>query len=134
MRTVLFACTHNAGRSQMAAALFDRAAKGRYRSLSAGTQPATDIHPVVRAALREVGIDLGPVSPRLLTPELANEADVLVTMGCEEACPIVPGVRRIDWPLEDPKGEPIETVREIRDDIAKRVAALLTELNQSAAP
>lgn len=129
MRTVLFACTHNAGRSQMAAALFARAANGRYHVLSAGTQPATDVHPVVRDALAELGIDLGTVRPTLLTAQVADQADLLVTMGCGEACPVVPGTRRIDWPLDDPKGQPLAKVREIRDEIARRVSELLAELD-----
>ncbi len=128
MMTVLFACTHNAGRSQMAAALFERAARGEARSLSAGTAPATQIHPVVREAMSEIGIDLGDRTPRLLTPAVAQAADVLVTMGCGEACPVVPGVRRLDWPVDDPAGQPLETVRSIRADIARRVDDLVAEL------
>jgi arsenate reductase (thioredoxin) len=126
--TILFACTHNAGRSQMAAALCERAAGSRVRVVSAGTQPADAIHPAVRDALREIGIDVAGRVPQPLTPEIAAQADVLVTMGCGEACPIVPGARRIDWPIEDPKGQPLERVRAIRDDIARRVAALIEEL------
>jgi arsenate reductase len=125
--TVLFACTHNAGRSQMAAALFVRAAKGKARVLSAGTDPAPAVHPVVRETLAEIGISL-TTPPRLLTPALAQEADVLVTMGCGESCPILPGVRREDWAIDDPKDQPVERVRAIRDEIADRVAALISAL------
>lgn len=126
MSTVLFACVHNAGRSQMAAALFNaKADPAKARAVSAGTQPGDRIHPVVADALREIGIDVSALKPRLLTPELAREAAVLVTMGCGEACPNVPIPERLDWPLEDPKGRPIERVREIRDDIARRVDELL---------
>jgi arsenate reductase (thioredoxin) len=125
--TILFACTHNAGRSQMAAALLGRAAGGRVRVLSAGTQPAAEIHPVVRQALAEIGLDVTH-TPQLLTREIAEQADVLVTMGCGESCPVVPGVRRIDWAVEDPKGQPLERVRRIRDDVARRVAGLVEEL------
>lgn len=128
MKTVLFACVHNAGRSQMAAALFNlRADLAKAKAVSAGTQPGERVHPVVQDALAEIGIDVAGLRPRLLTPELAREAATLVTMGCGEACPHVPGLERLDWPLEDPKGKPIERVREIRDDVAKRVDALLAE-------
>lgn len=116
----------------MAAAMFARAAQGRYRTISAGTQPAAEVHPVVRQALAEVGIDLGPLAPTLLSPELASQADVLVTMGCGEGCPVVPGVRRYDWPLEDPKGALLATVRAIRDDIESRVTSLLAALDSSS--
>jgi arsenate reductase len=126
--TVLFACTHNAGRSQMAAAFCERLGAGRVRALSAGTAPAAAVHPVVGEAMRERGIDLGGAVPRKLTAEVAAEADVLVTMGCGEACPIVPGVRVVDWPLEDPAGQPLERVRAIRDEVERRVRALLEAL------
>jgi arsenate reductase len=125
--TVLFVCTHNAGRSQMAAALFARAAHGKARVLSAGTSPASAVHPVVREALAEIGISL-TTRPRLLTPALAQEADVLVTTGCGESCPILPGVRHEDWAIDDPKDQPLERVRAIRDEIADRVAALISSL------
>lgn len=126
MKTVLFACIHNAGRSQMAAAWLDALAdRSKARAVSAGTQPGTAVHPEVLVAMREVGIDLAAVSPRLLTDELAREASLLVTMGCGESCPVVPGLRREDWPLEDPKGKTVERVREIRDDVRARVVALL---------
>ena len=126
MKTVLFACIHNAGRSQMAAAWFNALADTtRARAISAGTEPGTRVHPEVLTAMREVGIDLEGIAPRKLTDELAATASILVTMGCGEACPVVPGLRPMDWPLEDPKGKPVERVREIRDDVRGRVAALL---------
>lgn len=124
-RVVLFACVHNAGRSQMAAAWLNHLADPRkVRAISAGTQPADRVHPMVAEVMREVGIELGS-EPRLLTPELASQVDHLITMGCGEECPVVPGVRREDWPLPDPKGQPIERVREIRDEIHARVERLL---------
>jgi arsenate reductase len=126
MKTVLFACIHNAGRSQMAAAWFNALSdSARARAISAGTEPGTRVHPEVLAAMREVGIDLAGVSPQKLTEELAATASILVTMGCGEACPVVPGIRRMDWPLEDPKNKPIERVRQIRDEVRDRVAELL---------
>jgi arsenate reductase len=126
MKTVLFACIHNAGRSQMAAAWFNALAdEGKVRAISAGTEPGTRVHPEVVAAMREVGIDLEGMAPQKLTDALAQTASILVTMGCGEACPLVPGLRRMDWPLEDPKGKPVERVREIRDDIRARVTELL---------
>jgi arsenate reductase (thioredoxin) len=126
MKTVLFACVHNAGRSQMAAAWFNRLAdSSRARAISAGTDPGPRVHPEVIAAMREVGIDLLGASTTRLTPELAREAQLLVTMGCGDQCPYVPGARRDDWPLEDPKGKPIERVREIRDEIRDRVQVLI---------
>lgn len=126
MKTVVFACIHNAGRSQMAAAWFNAlAAPEKVRGVSAGTTPADRVHPEVLAAMREVGIDLTHARPQLLTDDLASSATLLVTMGCGEACPVVPGLRREDWPLEDPKGKPIERVREIRDDVRKRVEELV---------
>jgi arsenate reductase len=125
-KTVIFACVHNAGRSQMAAALFNlEADASKVRAVSAGTQPGAHVHPEVVVAMRELGVELAEVKPRLLTDELAREATMLVTMGCGEACPAVPGLRRDDWPLEDPKGKPIERVRAIRDDVRGRVAQLL---------
>jgi arsenate reductase (thioredoxin) len=129
MITVLFACIHNAGRSQMAAALFNRLADpARARAISAGTQPGARVHPEVVVALREQGIEVSDVRPQKLTPALAAGAQVLVTMGCGDECPVVPGARREDWPLEDPKGKPVERVRQIRDDIEARVRALLDSL------
>lgn len=126
MNTVLFACVHNAGRSQMAAAWFNVLADpSKARAISAGTEPGKRVHPEVVTAMREVGVDLQGVSPQKLTDELAATASTLVTMGCGEACPVVPGLRRMDWPLEDPKGKPIEQVRAIRDDVKSRVNELL---------
>ncbi len=127
MKTVLFACIHNAGRSQMAAAWFNAlAAPAKARGLSAGTQPGDRVHPEVLAVMREEGIDLDDVRPQRLTDDLAASATLLITMGCGEACPVVPGLRREDWPLEDPKGKPLERVREIRDDVRRRVEALIS--------
>jgi arsenate reductase len=135
MKTVLFACVHNAGRSQMAAAWLDALADpSKACALSAGTEPGERVNPEVVRAMREVGIDLGGSVPRRLTEALAAEADLLVTMGCGEACPVVAGVERDDWPLDDPKGAPIERVREIRDEIAHRVRSLLAERGWSRVP
>jgi arsenate reductase len=126
MKTVIFACVHNAGRSQMAAAFFNQIAdSNQARALSAGTEPATRVHPEVKTVMGEVGIDLSTAEPQRLTPDLAAGATLLVTMGCGEACPIVPGVRRDDWPFPDPKGQPLERVREIRDAIRERVQELV---------
>lgn len=126
MKTVLFACIHNAGRSQMAAAWFNALADhDKAQGVSAGTEPGTRVHPEVVQAMREVGIELEGVQPRKLTDELAAQSSLLITMGCGEACPYVPGLRRLDWPLEDPKGKPVERVREIRDDVKARVLNLL---------
>ena len=123
---VLFACIHNAGRSQMAAAWFNHLAdSGKARAVSAGTEPGTRVHPEVVAAMGEVGLDLSQGKPQYLSDDLARTASLLVTMGCGEACPHVPGLERDDWPLEDPKGKPLERVREIRDDVRQRVVALL---------
>lgn len=128
-RVVLFACVHNAGRSQMAAALLNQLAEpGRARALSAGTQPAAHVHPVVVEAMREVGSELSEAQPQRLTAELAAGADLLITMGCGEACPVIPGLRQEDWPLPDPKGQPMERVREIREEIRARVQKLLEAL------
>lgn len=131
MATVLFVCLHNAGRSQMSAALFDRAAAGRHAALSAGTTPGDRVHPEVVAVMREpgFGIDLSDRVPQLLTDGLAQQADVVVTMGCGDRCPYIPGRRYIDWALTDPKGLPIDEVRAIRDDIAVRVEDLVRELD-----
>jgi arsenate reductase len=126
MKTVLFACVHNAGRSQMAAAWFNRLADpSKARAVSAGTDPGPRVHPEVVTAMREVGVDLAGAETTRLTPDLAVQAQWLVTMGCGDACPYVPGARRDDWPLDDPKGKPIERVREIRDEIRGRVQALI---------
>jgi arsenate reductase len=126
---VLFVCLHNAGRSQMSQAVFERAAAGRHHARSAGTTPAERVHPEVLAAMAELGIDLSDRTPQLLTRELAEWADVVVTMGCGEDCPFVPGVRYIDWELPDPAGRPVEEVRATRDEIEHRVAQLLAELD-----
>jgi arsenate reductase (thioredoxin) len=128
MAHVLFVCLHNAGRSQMSQALFERAADGRHTAASAGTTPAEHVHPEVVEVMGELGIDLAGRSPERLTVEAAREADVVVTMGCGDECPYIPGKRYIDWDLEDPKGLPLERVREIRDDIAGRVQRLAAEL------
>ena len=125
MKIVIFACVHNAGRSQMAAAFAKKAAAGKLRAISAGTDPGTRVHPEVIEAMKEVGIDLSDARPQKLTAELAQGADLLITMGCGDKCPYVPGLRIEDWPLEDPKGQPVEKVRQIRDDIKRRVDTLL---------
>jgi arsenate reductase len=128
LKTVLFACVHNAGRSQIAAALFDALVdRAKASAISAGTEPAARVHPEVVAALAERGIDRSSASPQKLTPELASNVDVLVTMGCGETCPVVPGVELHDWPIEDPKGKPVERVREIVTEIEARVRAMLAE-------
>ncbi|HWO69959.1 MAG TPA: arsenate reductase ArsC [Actinomycetota bacterium] len=125
---VLFVCVHNAGRSQMAAALLERYGRGRVRVRSAGSEPADRIHPEVREAMAEVGIDLSRESPKPLTGEAVEAADVVVTMGCGDACPVFPGKRYLDWDLPDPAGKPLEEVRAIRDEIDRRVRGLLAEL------
>ena len=129
MTDVLFVCLHNAGRSQMSQALFERAAGRRHTAASAGTRPADRVHPEVAEVMREIGIDLADRRPQLLTRELAAQADVIVTMGCGDECPFSPGKRYIDWDLPDPAGRPIEEVRATRDDIANRVTQLLGELD-----
>jgi arsenate reductase len=128
MANILFVCLHNAGRSQMSRALFERAAEGRHEAASAGTTPAERVHPEVVEAMAEIGIDVSRETPRKLSEEMAEWADVVVTMGCGDECPYVPGRRYVDWELEDPKGRPLEEVREIRDEIGRRVAALAEEL------
>jgi arsenate reductase (thioredoxin) len=128
MTSVLFVCLHNAGRSQMSEALFERAANGRHHAASAGTTPADRVHPEVVEAMREVGVDLSGRTPQRLTRELVGRADVVVTMGCGDACPYIPGKRYVDWDLPDPKGKPLDEVRALRDDIARRVDALVDEL------
>jgi arsenate reductase len=126
MATVIFACVHNAGRSQMAAAFFNQLADPSLaRAVSAGTRPGTHVHPEVVAVMREVGIDLAPAQPRLLTPELASTASHLITLGCGDECPVVPGATRDDWPLADPRGQSLDRVRAIRDEIHGRVASLI---------
>jgi arsenate reductase len=139
MATVLFVCLHNAGRSQMSQALFERAAAGRHTAagrhatagkhtaLSAGTTPAEHVHPEVLAVMQELGIDLSDRHPKLLTRALAEQADIVVTMGCGDACPYIPGKRYIDWDLPDPKGRPLDEVRAIRDEIDRRVGLLLAD-------
>jgi arsenate reductase len=135
VKTVIFACVHNAGRSQMAAAFFNQMASAAgARAISAGTQPAERVHPEVVGAMRERGIDLSAAKPQLLTAELATGADLLITMGCGDACPVVPGLRRDDWPLPDPKGQTVERVREIRDEIRARVEKLLADEGLAPAP
>jgi len=133
MNVVLFACVHNAGRSQMAAAWFNRLADpAKARAISAGTAPGSRVHPEVINAMNEVGVDLSTAGTTRLTTEVAQQAQMLITMGCGDQCPVVPGVRRDDWPLEDPKGKPIAQVRAIRDDIRQRIEALLVNEGWSA--
>ncbi|MEQ1761222.1 MAG: arsenate reductase ArsC [Vicinamibacterales bacterium] len=128
MTTVIFACVHNAGRSQMAAAWFNRLADpAKARAVSAGTNPGDRVHPEVVEVMEEAGMDLRSAQPQRLTDALAQHAQLLVTMGCGDACPYVPGLQRADWPLEDPKGKPLERVREIRDDVRGRVTQLLLD-------
>ena len=125
---VVFACVANAGRSQMAAAFFNSLANSsRARAISAGTRPERAVHPEVVTVMGEKGIDLSKATPQYLSTDLAKDAHILITMGCGDECPLVPGVERDDWPLEDPKGKPAETVRRIRDEIQKRVADLVRE-------
>jgi arsenate reductase len=125
--TVVFACVHNAGRSQMAAAFFNRLVDpSKGRAVSAGTQPADRVNPVVVEAMREAGIDISGATPQRLTQTVAEQASLLVTMGCGDDCPYVPGLQRDDWPLEDPAGQPLGRVRAIRDDIRQRVHTLVT--------
>ncbi|HWI73909.1 MAG TPA: arsenate reductase ArsC [Baekduia sp.] len=131
MATVLFVCLHNAGRSQMSQALFERAAGGRHRARSAGSvaDPEGHVHPEVVTVMRELGVDLAARRPVRLTRELAAEADLVVTMGCGDSCPYVPGVRYLDWDLPDPKGRTVDEVRATRDEIAVRVRTLVDELD-----
>ena len=129
MARVLFVCLHNAGRSQMSEALFARAADGAHEARSAGTSPAERVHREVVAVMRELGIDLEARRPRKLSREMAEWADVVVTMGCGDECPYIPGRRYIDWDLPDPKGQPIDAVRRTRDDIGRRVDELARELD-----
>jgi arsenate reductase len=133
MYKVIFACVHNAGRSQMAAAFFNQLAdREKAEAVSAGTDPGLRVHPEVQAVMQEIGIDLSHAKPQKLTEELAREAQLLVTMGCGEKCPYVPGLRRDDWPLRDPKGRPIDEVRVIRDEIRNRVQSLLDQTGLAA--
>lgn len=125
---VVFACVANAGRSQMAAALFNTLADpARARAISAGTRPGTAVHPEVVTAMRELGIDLSSATPQYLSTDLVKDAHILITMGCGDECPLVPGVERDDWPLDDPKGQPVAAVRGIRDEIRRRVEELVNE-------
>lgn len=125
VKTYIFACVHNAGRSQMAAAFFNLYADRECRAISAGTAPAEHVHPEVVVVMREIGMDLSHARPQKLTAELAQKAAVLVTMGCGEACPFVPGLKVIDWAIPDPKGQPAERVRQIRDEIHEKIRILL---------
>jgi arsenate reductase (thioredoxin) len=129
MASALFVCLHNAGRSQMSQALFEHAADGRHSAISAGTNPGKHVHPVVIEVMRELGIDLADRVPQALTLELAQQADLVVTMGCGDACPCIPGKRYIDWNLPDPQNQTIEQVRATRDEIQQRVSVLVTELD-----
>jgi arsenate reductase (thioredoxin) len=129
MATVLFVCLHNAGRSQMSQVLFEHAAAGRHTALSAGTTPAEHVHPEVVEVMSELGIDLSDRRPQLLTRELAEQADIVITMGCGDACPYIPGKRYIDWDLPDPKGQSLDEVRATREEIAQRVQELLAGLS-----
>lgn len=129
MSHVLFVCLHNAGRSQMSRALFEQAAQGRHSADSAGTTPGDRVHPEVVTVMDELGIDLRGRTPQLLTTELAERADVVVTMGCGDSCPYIPGKRYLDWDLPDPKGQALNDVRATREDIATRVTALVAELD-----
>jgi arsenate reductase len=129
MVNVLFVCLHNAGRSQMSRALFERAAAGRHNARSAGTTPAERVHPEVVEVMAELGIDVAGETPRLLGDEDARWADVVVTMGCGDECPYIPGRRYIDWDLPDPKGRPLAEVRATRDEIETRVESLIAELD-----
>ena len=133
MSKVLFVCKQNAGRSQISDALFARAANGRHESRSAGTRPAQHVHPVVADAMREISIDISGNRPQKLTDDLAQWADVVVTMGCGDECPYIPGKKYIDWDLIDPADKPLAEVRAIRDDIRHRVADLLVELDSRRA-
>lgn len=134
MAHALFVCLHNAGRSQMSQALFERAAGGRHVGRSAGTTPGERVHPEVVEAMSELGIDLADRKPKLLGIDDAEWADVVVTMGCGDECPYVAGVRYVDWDLPDPKGRPLAEVRATRDEIAQRVEALVEELDRGSQP
>jgi arsenate reductase (thioredoxin) len=132
MANVLFVCLHNAGRSQMSQALFEQGAHGRHTASSAGTSPTERVHPQVITVMRELGIDLADRTPRLLTRDVVEQADVVITMGCGEECPYIPGKRYLDWQLPDPKGRPIGEVRATRDVIQARVGELLRQLESPA--
>ena len=127
---VLFVCVHNAGRSQMAAGLLERMADGRVQILSAGSEPADELNPAVVEAMDEIGIDISAERPKKLQNEMVRESDVVITMGCGDACPIYPGKRYEDWDLEDPSGKDLETVRRIRDEIRERVESLVESLSE----
>lgn len=128
MLKVIFACVHNAGRSQMAAAFFNQLADPqKAQAISAGTEPGERVHPEVQAVMQEVGIDLSNTRPQKLTEELAQGAQLLITMGCGDKCPYVPGLRRDDWPLRDPKGLPLDEVRSVRDEIKERIQSLVSQ-------
>jgi arsenate reductase (thioredoxin) len=129
MSTVLFVCRQNAGRSQMSQALFERATAGRHHALSAGTTPAEHVHPEVVEVMNEIGIDLTDRTPQLLTRELTEQADLVITMGCGDECPYIPGKKYIDWDLTDPADQPITKIREIRDEIDVRVRSLVSQLD-----
>jgi arsenate reductase len=133
MATALFVCLHNAGRSQMAAALLEHAAGNRHRALSAGSvaDPNGRVHPEVVEVMRELDVDLADRRPQRLTDELADQADVVVTMGCGDTCPFIPGKRYVDWDLPDPKGRPVDEVRATRDEIARRIEQLVVELDSA---
>ena len=133
MAVVLFVCLHNAGRSQMSRALFDQAAHGRHSAESAGTTPAERVHPEVVTVMGELGVDLSDRTPQLLTRDLADQADVVVTMGCGDECPYIPGKRYIDWDLPDPRGRSLDEVRAIRDDVGRLVRKLIAELGEPPA-
>jgi arsenate reductase (thioredoxin) len=130
MRKIIFACVHNAGRSQMSAAFFNRYADpAKAHAISAGTNPAAKVHAEVLMVMRELGIDLENAVPRKLTAELAHDANLLVTMGCGEECPFIPGLKREDWPFPDPKGKGLEQTRSIRDDIERKIRAFIQSEN-----
>ena len=132
MSRVLFVCLHNAGRSQMSQSLFEKLGAGRHEAQSAGTEPAQRVHPNVVAVMQEEGVDLSERKPRLLTDELARWADVVITMGCGDACPVIPGKRYVDWELQDPKDLPLDEVRSIRDAIRGRTVELVKDLDRAA--
>lgn len=130
MSDVMFACVHNAGRSQMAAAFFNKhRTQDTVKGISAGTNPASEVHPVVREIMLEVGIDLSNITPIKLTPELAKTVSAIVTMGCGETCPYVPGVKIVDWSITDPKNKPLDVARVIRNEIENRIKVFITENN-----
>lgn len=133
MSTVLFVCRQNAGRSQMSQALFERLAAGKHHALSAGTTPAAKVHPQVIEVMNEIGINLSDRAPRRLNRELAEQADLVITMGCGDQCPVIPGKHYIDWDLPDPASQPIDIVRAVRNDISQRIRDLLAELGDSDA-